>query len=98
MELPKIKLAAIALVATALNVGSTLQAQGTAGSCGTCGFSACSAGGCYGCNAVRQVGSYQNQGQTCTIYQACTVNCPGSAGACPSWGATWKEPSSLLCQ
>ena len=88
----RIKLAGIALAVSALGVGSTIQAQGT--TCPPCGTSSCSANGCYSCNGTRQIGTYQQDGQTCTLLQSCSRDCPASGGACPSWGDPYAVPSS----
>jgi hypothetical protein len=87
-----VKMTGIAIVMSAVTLGSTIRVQGTV-FC-PCNGQGCDAGGCYSCNGTRQVGQYTKNGQTCTILQACTVNCPQNGDNCPSWGNPYYVPSS----
>lgn len=92
----RIKMTGLALAVSALGLSSTIQAQGTVQSCQPCGVNACSSSGCYSCNGTKEIGTYQQDEQTCTIFQTCNQNCPGSAGQCPSWSNPWVIPASCV--
>ena len=88
MGVSRVKVVGLMLVLSSAAFSPTIRAQGT--TCGGCGYSACPAGGCFACNADRVLTQYSSNGQTCTVYQKCSANCPGSPSTgCPSWSNQW---------